>query len=228
MTNLYVVGTPIGNLKDITLRAIETLSMVNIVICEDTRVTGKLLNHLNLSKKMISLNAFNEKQDLQKIISKISEVSNVALVSDAGTPTISDPGCRLVRFIRENYPEIKIEVIPGPSALISALSISGVPASDFVFLGFLPHKKGRETSLNNLVSIKSTVVLYESNHRILKLLESLKNKIGNRKLIIARELTKKFEETIEGNAGDVFSILNSKPEKQKGEFVVVVFPQGFE
>lgn len=173
MSKLSVVATPIGNLADITFRAVETLKVCDFVICEDTRVTGKLLNHFEIKKEMVSLNAFSEKKNLDSLVSKIQEVQNVCLVSDAGTPGISDPGERLVSLCRKN--NIEIEVIPGASALTSALSGSGFDTSSFVFLGFLPKKKGRKTLFEEIKNIDRTVVFYESPHRIMKTLEELEN-----------------------------------------------------
>lgn len=220
MSKLYVCATPIGNLKDITLRAIETFKSCDFIICEDTRVTGKLLNSLEIEKKMISMNAFSEKKDLNSLIEKIKEAENVCLVTDAGTPGISDPGTRLVSLIREN--EIEIEIIPGASALTAALSGSGFDTSKFLFLGFLPKKKGRKTIFEKIKNTEETIVFYESPHRILKTLEELIEVVPKRKIGIYKEITKIHEEFINGTAAEVLEFLNSNPDKVKGEFVVII------
>lgn len=220
MSKLYVCATPIGNLKDITLRAIETFKSCDFIICEDTRVTGKLLNSLEIEKKMISMNAFSEKKDLNSLIEKIKEVENVCLVTDAGTPGISDPGTRLVSLIREN--EIEIEIIPGASALTAALSGSGFDTSKFLFLGFLPKKKGRKTIFEKIKNTEETIVFYESPHRILKTLEELIEVVPKRKIGIYKEITKIHEEFINGTAAEVLEFFNSNPDKVKGEFVVII------
>jgi len=166
---LYIVSTPIGNLKDITLRAIETLKEVNFILCEDTRTSGNLLNHLEIKKDLISLNAFNEKNKIDFVINKILSNQTAALISDAGTPLISDPGVRLVSACIDNG--IEIIPIPGASALLAALSMSGLPTDSFLFEGFIPQKKGRQTKLKELAIEPRTIVLYESTYRIEKLLK---------------------------------------------------------
>jgi 16S rRNA (cytidine1402-2'-O)-methyltransferase len=220
MSSIYVIGTPIGNLSDITFRAVEILKEVDFVICEDTRVTGKLLNHLEIKKKMISLNAFTEKKNLEGLVSKIKEADKVALVSDAGTPGISDPGTRLVSICRLN--DIGVIPIPGPSAIITALSSSGFDTSSFVFLGFLPKKKGRQTIFKKMATISETMVFYESPHRILKTLEELNLHLGDRKIGIYKEITKIFEEFICGNSLEIIDYLGKNKDKIKGEFVVII------
>jgi 16S rRNA (cytidine1402-2'-O)-methyltransferase len=220
MSTFYVVGTPIGNLEDMTLRAIRILKEVQIVLCEDTRVTKKLFEKYGINTPMISYHAQSGEAKVDLIFEKIKEDKDIALVTDAGTPGISDPGSMLVSQVRENFPDLKIAVIPGPSALTAALSIAGVPTHEFVFLGFLPHKKGRETLFREIGKSERTIVFYESTHRILKTLESL-TKIP-KKVTIIREITKIYEEVIQGSAEEILSIINTYPEKQKGEFVVVV------
>lgn len=227
MSKLYVCATPIGNLKDITLRVIETFKLSDFIICEDTRVTGKLLNNLGIEKKMISMNAFSEKKNLESLISKIKETDlpagrqgNVCLVSDAGTPGISDPGTRLISLAREN--NIEIEVIPGASALTAALSGSGFDTSSFTFLGFLPKKKGRKTLFEKISEFKETIVFYESPHRIIKTLEELKERIQNRQIGVYKEITKIHEEFISGTSEEILEYLNSNLGKIKGEFVVII------
>ncbi len=226
---LYVVATPIGNLGDMTLRAIETLKSVDLVLCEDTRVTKHLLNHYEIDVPTMSYHANSTIQKHDKIIEMLREGKNLALVSDAGTPTISDPGVMLIEMIKSQLPEVKIIAIPGASALTSALSISGIPSPQFTFYGFLPHKKGRETIFKEIATgvrgstSHRTAVFYESPHRIMKTLESLAKYLGEeRKVVIARELTKVFEETISGSAMEVLNYFKSNPDKVRGEFVVIV------
>jgi len=218
---LYIVSTPIGNLKDITLRAIETLKEVDFVLCEDTRVSGNLLNHFEIRKELISLNAFNEKNKIEFIVNRILSNQTAALISDAGTPLISDPGVRLVSACIEK--DIEIIPIPGPSAMIAALSMSGLPTDAFVYEGFLPQKKGRQTKLKELAEENRTIVLYESMYRIEKLLKELSEYLPERFIVVCREITKKFEETWRGFPKD---LVESFPEKiSKGEFVVVIAPK---
>src|SRR3989344_1056156 len=220
MPTLYVVATPIGNLEDVTLRAIRILKEVDLVLCEDTRVTKRLFEKYSISTPMMSYHAHSGETKVDLILEKISEGKNIALVTDAGTPGISDPGSLLISKIREIYPELKIVSIPGPSALTSALSISGVPTHEFIFLGFMPHKKGRETLFKEIAESERAVVFYESTHRIIKTLESLKN--INKKVTLAREITKIYEEVLQGSAESILKTLVENPEKQKGEFVVIV------
>lgn len=223
MSKLYVVATPIGNLEDITLRAIETLKNVDFIICEDTRVTKFLLNHFGIDKPLIVANAFNESKSIEKIINKIKSGENAALVSDAGTPSISDPGTRIVNAAIKN--EIEIVGIPGANAAILALSISGLPTDAFVFEGFLPQKKGRQKKLQQLSEEERTIVLYESTYRIKKLLEEINQYMPSRKIVVARELTKKFEETWRGSADEILNDIENK--NIKGEFVVLIAPKHF-
>ncbi|MBI5809164.1 MAG: 16S rRNA (cytidine(1402)-2'-O)-methyltransferase [Ignavibacteriales bacterium] len=223
MSKLYVVATPIGNLEDITLRAIETLKNVDFIICEDTRVTKFLLNHFGIDKPLIVANAFNESKSIEKIINKIKSGENAALVSDAGTPSISDPGTRIVNAAIKN--EIEIVGIPGANAAILALSISGLPTDAFVFEGFLPQKKGRQKKLQQLSEEERTIVLYESTYRIKKLLEEINQYMPSRKIVVARELTKKFEETWRGSADEILNDIEDK--NIKGEFVVLIAPKYF-
>lgn len=223
MSKLYVVATPIGNLEDITLRAIETLKNVDFIICEDTRVTKFLLNHFGIDKPLIVANAFNESKSIEKIINKIKSGENAALVSDAGTPSISDPGTRIVNAAIKN--EIEIVGIPGANAAILALSISGLPTDAFVFEGFLPQKKGRQKKLQQLSEEERTIVLYESTYRIKKLLEEINQYMPSRKIVVARELTKKFEETWRGSANEILNDIENK--NIKGEFVVLIAPKHF-
>lgn len=217
---LFIVSTPIGNLKDITLRALDTLKEVDFILCEDTRISSNLLNHFEIKKEMISFNAVSEKNKIDYVINRLNSNQSAALISDAGTPLISDPGVRLVSACIEN--RIEVIPVPGASALLSALSISGLPTDSFVFEGFLPQKKGRQTRLKELAIEKRTIVLYESMYRIEKLLNELNEFMNDRFIVVCRELTKKFEETWRGYPKD---LLNEFPEKViKGEFVVVIAP----
>lgn len=223
MNCLYIVGTPIGNLEDVTLRALRILKEVDVILCEDTRVTQKLLARHEIAGKQLS--TYNEQQSgitVSKIIGWLEEGKSVALVSDAGTPGISDPGSMLVEKVRDALPDIKIESVPGASALTAALSIAGVPVHDFVFLGFLPHKKGRETLFKEIAESERTCVFYESPHRILKALESLATFAPSKRDTIARELTKIHEEIKNGTATELLAFFAENEEKVRGEFVVIV------
>lgn len=224
MTTLYIVSTPIGNFEDITLRALRILSEVDIVLCEDTRVTKKLLNKYEIKTPTMSYHCHSKLSKVEKVFTLLEEGKNIALVSDAGTPTISDPGVLLVSQVKEKFStDVKIVPIPGPSAVISALSVSGIPSSEFLFLGFLPHKKGRETLFREIANSKRTTVFYESPHRIEKTLNSLTEHLDNkRKIVVARELTKIYEEILSGTAEEVLSYFKQNQDKVKGEFVVIV------
>lgn len=219
-TGLYIVSTPIGNLKDITYRAVEILKEIDFIVCEDTRVTSILLNHYDIKKEMISFNAQSEGHKIEFVLSRIKNNQSCALLTDAGTPTISDPGVRLVSSALKE--DIKVVTIPGPSALIAALSISGLPSDSFIFEGFLPQKKGRQKLLHQLASEDRTIILYESPYRIEKLLEELVQYMPDRIIVISRELTKKFEETWRGKPDELLKIL---PQRTiKGEFVIIISP----
>jgi 16S rRNA (cytidine1402-2'-O)-methyltransferase len=221
--NFYVVGTPIGNFEDMTFRAVRILSEVDMVFCEDTREGGKLLSHFNIKKPLDSFHAQSKDWKVEKIISLLEDGKNVALISDSGTPGISDPGVMLVGKVREVLPEIKVFAVPGASALTSALSIAGVPASEFIFYGFLPHKKGRETIFKEIAESEKTSVFYESPHRILKTLEHLtKDLDSQRQVAVCREMTKIYEEVFRGSALEVFEYYSKNEDKVRGEFVVVV------
>lgn len=225
MATLYITATPIGNLEDITLRALRVLKEVAVVLCEDTRVTKKLLAHYGIETPTLSYHARSGGSKIAKIIALLEGGKDLVLVSDAGTPTISDPGSMLVSAIRERCGgSVAVVAIPGASAVTAALSITGVPASDFLFLGFLPHKKGRETLFHEIAKSRRTVVLYESPHRILKTLASLEKHVGDRKIVIVRELTKIYEETIQGTAETLLDRLTDDTQKRRGEFVVIVAP----
>lgn len=220
---LYIVSTPIGNLKDITLRALETLREVDEIICEDKRVTSILLNHYNISKPLLALNAFNERKIIPAIIQKLLNEKSIALVSDAGTPTISDPGARLINEAIKY--KIKISSIPGASAFVAALSISGLPTDSILFEGFLPQKKGRQKKLLSLLNEERTVILYESPYRIEKLMNEICGYESERFIVVCRELTKMFEERIDGTAKELLDHFRVK--KPKGEFVVLIAPKSW-
>jgi len=223
---LYIIATPIGNLEDITLRALRVLKEVGVVLCEDTRMTAKLLQKYDIKTPTLSYHSHSGLAKVGKIFELLEEGKNLALVSDAGTPTISDPGVLLVSQVKEKFGNsVAIIPIPGPSAVIAALSASGLPSSDFLFLGFLPHKKGRETLFREIALSKRTTVFYESPHRILKTLESLKKHLDEkRRIVLARELTKIYEEMVTGTAQELLQYFEKNKDKVKGEFVVVVDP----
>lgn len=218
MGTLFVVATPIGNLEDITLRALRILKEVDLIACEDTRLTKRLLDHYQITTPTISYHQHSEVGKIDFLISKLKEGKNLALVSDAGTPGISDPGGLLVQAATREG--IKVEPIPGPSAVISALSISGLPTDRFLFLGFLPHKKGRETLVKEIIDSKYPVVFYESVHRIIKALEQLQAANLNREVVVCRELTKKFETVYRGKVSQALEKLQA--DEVKGEFVVII------
>ena len=223
MSTLFVVGTPIGNLEDVTLRALRALGEADVILCEGTRVTKRLLDKYEIAAKQLS--TYNEQESgltAGKIIGWLGEGKSVAMVSDAGTPGISDPGSLLVQKVREALPEVKIESVPGPSALTAALSIAGVPVHDFIFLGFLPHKKGRETLFKEVAQSERTAVFYESPHRVLKALQSLQEFAPHKKVTVARELTKIHEEITAGTPAGLLEFFKGNPEKVRGEFVVLV------
>lgn len=219
---LYIVSTPIGNLGDITYRAVDILKNVDFCFCEDTSVTQRLFKEYEIDTPTGVFYANSKIKDLNKIINLLAEGKKVALVTDAGTPTISDPGFLLVETVYKELPDVKVISIPGPSALISALSISGITSSQFTFYGFLPHKKGRETIFKQIANSNTTSVFYESVHRIEKTVDSLAENLDeSRVVVIARELTKIYEEVIRGNINEVKGFLKRK-DKIKGEFVVIV------
>ena len=223
VNTLYVVATPIGNLSDITLRALEILRSVDYVACEDTRVAKKLLNHHKISKPLLSFHHHSPEKKFSEIADLLKQGKSIALASDAGTPGISDPGGRLIEYlIKEPGNSVKICPIPGPAAFVAALSVSGFPAEEFAFFGFPPHKKGRQTFFKRVAQIKNTVVFYESPHRILKALELLKSECPQRPIVICRELTKIYEETVRGAAEEILQYYQAHPEKVRGEFVVVL------
>lgn len=225
---LYIVATPIGNLEDMTFRAIRILSEVDLVLCEDTRVTKILLDRYEIQKPLLSYHQYSKLQKVDYIINLLKEGKNLALVSDAGTPGISDPGQKLINSAIEQINNLTVIPIPGASAVISALSISGFNTDEFLFLGFPPHKKGRQTFFENVLeeSQKRTVIFYESTHRIIKALEQIKELLEARiynfepNLVVCRELTKKFETVYRGTISEVLE--KFKGGIIKGEFVIVV------
>ncbi|MDE1966320.1 MAG: 16S rRNA (cytidine(1402)-2'-O)-methyltransferase [Patescibacteria group bacterium] len=225
MGTLSVVATPIGNLGDITLRALETLKQADVIACEDTRVTSKLLARYGIEKPLLIYHARSGRLNTTRILSLLAEGKHVALVTDAGTPGISDPGSELISLIRANGGIARVEAIPGPSALAAALSIAGVSAAAFVFLGFLPHKKGRQTLFKEIAGEPRAVVFYESPHRIEKALESLRAALPEtREVVVCRELTKIHESVVKGTAQETAAHFAAHPDEVRGEFVVIVGP----
>ena len=219
MSKLYVVPTPIGNLEDITFRAINVLKEVHLILAEDTRTSSKLLKHYNIVTPLISHHIHNEHKTIDQIVQRLKTGQNLALISDAGTPAISDPGFLLVRACVEN--DIEIECLPGATALIPALVNSGLPNDKFHFEGFLPHKKGRHSRLLKLAEMEHSIVLYESPHRILKAVKQFAEYFGlERKISLSREISKLHEETIRGNIEELINILENRT--LKGEIVVVI------
>ncbi len=216
---LTVVPTPIGNLEDITLRALRVLREADFVVAEDTRVSGNLLKHFDIKKPLLSFHTANEHRAVESIVARLQQGQKGALVSDAGTPGISDPGYLLIRACVRGG--IAVECLPGPTAFVPALVASGLPCDTFTFWGFLPHKKGRQTQLAQIAAWQHTVVLYESPHRLFKLLEELKEHCGaERPVCVARELTKMHEEFARGTVAELLTHFGQKP--IKGEIVVIV------
>ena len=217
MSKLFLIPTPIGNLADITVRSISILSEVDYVLCEDTRRTAKLMNHLNIKKNLKSFHKFNEHSKIKNIIDDLKKGLTIGVVSDAGSPGISDPGYLIVKNCLDS--NIEVESLPGPTALIPALIVSGIPCERFTFEGFLPIKKGRKKRLEELSREIRTMVFYESPHKILKTLNDLKIYLGDqRKVSVSKELTKIHESTIRGNLGTI----NLGDGKIRGEFVIIV------
>ena len=219
MSKLYIVPTPIGNLDDMTLRAIKVLNEVDLILAEDTRTSGKLLKHFDIPTHMQSHHMHNEHKTIDSLIQKLKSGTTIALISDAGTPAISDPGFLLVRACIEN--EIEVECLPGATAFVPALVNSGLPNDKFVFEGFLPVKKGRQTRLKFLAEESRTMIFYESPHKLIKTLANFVEYFGeDRQVSVSRELTKLYEETIRGTAKEVLEHYTNKP--PKGEIVIVV------
>jgi len=240
MSTLYIVGTPIGNLEDISLRALRILGEVDFILCEDTRVTGKLLAHYKIKTPLISYHQHSQEGKTDYILSLLQSGKSLALVSDAGTPGISDPGGKLVQMVLEKlYDAVTIESVPGPSAVTASLSISGLASDKFIFMGFPPHKKGRQAFIKKIVASEWPVVVYESKHRIIKLLEELKkmakeNMEANKKgvlehkpinltsVVVCRELSKMHETVYRGEIDRIIEKIKQSANDQKGEFVVIV------
>lgn len=221
---LYIVSTPIGNLEDITYRAVRILSEVDVIFAEDTRVTGRLLKHYEIENRMMSYYAHNASGRIPQILDMLQNGQNIAIVSDAGTPGISDPSERLVSAAAKKG--INSIPVPGACAAIAGLVVSGLPTDRFVFEGFLPKKKGRHTRFKELSTEERTIVLYESPHRIQKTLEDIGMHMGNRYIVILRELTKRYEEIMRGNASELLQKLSSR--KLKGEIVLLIASNKFE
>lgn len=219
MPKLFVIPTPVGNLEDITLRALRLLREVNLILAEDTRTTSVLLHHYDIHTPMLSHHKFNEHQTVDAIVERLQKGESVALVSDAGTPAISDPGFLLVRACVAA--DIEVECLPGATAFVPALVDSGLPCDRFCFEGFLPQKKGRQTKLTELAAETRTMIFYESPFRVLKTLEQLAEYLGSdRKAAVSREISKKFEETVRGSLAELVQHFKEHP--PKGEFVIVV------
>ena len=213
MSTLYIVATPIGNLKDITLRALHIFEEVDLILCEDTRVTKKLLSRYNIKTPTQSYHQHSKLKKINYILNLLKQDKSLALVSDSGTPGISDPGNKLINHLAESLPDLEIVPIPGPNAAVAAASISGFPMDKFVFMGFPPHKKGRQKFFKEVAESKYPVIIYESPYRILKTLKEL----GQKEIIVGRELTKKFETIYRDKTEKI-----TKQIKPKGEFVIVI------
>jgi 16S rRNA (cytidine1402-2'-O)-methyltransferase len=221
---LYVVATPIGNLEDITLRALRVLSEVDYILCEDTRVTGNLLKHHEIKTPLKRYDAHTSEWAHDTILTDLEAGKKIALVSDAGTPGVSDPGVFLIAKLRE-LGGVRIDAIPGASAVTAAFSIAGLPGNQFSFLGFVPQKKGRQTFFNDLELYDHPVIFFESTHRIMKTLESLATVLPETaKVSVGRELTKMFEEMVQGTPGEVLAYYTVNPDKVRGEYVLIVSP----
>ncbi len=220
MGTFSVVATPIGNLEDITLRALRKLKECDVVFCEDTRVARTLLTKYEIEKPLLRLDGHTEVARARDLLTLLEEGKHAVFVSDAGTPGISDPGSRIVAIVREELPEVKIETIPGPSALAALIAIAGIPLETFTFYGFLPHKKGRQTLTKKICASDDAAILYESPHRIMKLLDALNEEVPERTIVVGRELTKLFEEVRVGTVAEVRAYFQKK--QPRGEFVVIV------
>lgn len=218
--NFYIVATPIGNMEDVTLRALRVLRGVDVVLCEDTRRTLKILARYEIEKPLLSYHHHSKLEKLEQIAEILKKKKNIALVSDAGTPGISDPGNLLIKYLIDQNIDVNIVPIPGACGIATALSVSGFPTDKFVFMGFVPHKKGRKTFFENLKNEDRTVIFYESPYRIEKALQSLVDSVAGRDIVICRELTKIYESIYRGKPADVIKKIT--PDKIKGEFIVIV------
>jgi len=225
MSTFYVVATPIGNLEDITLRALRILKEVDLILGEDTRVTKRLLEHYQINKPLLSFHQHSDERKIREIMEHVAKGENIALVTDSGTPNVSDPGGKLVNRIIDNRlieNQINIVTIPGPSALTALISVAGIDLHEFLFLGFLPHKKGRQTLIKKIIASDIPVIVYESVHRVEKFLNELE-KFGlgsDRQLIVGRELTKMFETIYRGNLKQIKDQLTK--DQIRGEFVIII------
>lgn len=219
---LYSIATPIGNLEDITLRALRVLREVDGIACEDTRVTKKLLFRYEIKKTLFAYHQHSADATHERIIALLEEGKNIAVVTDAGTPGVSDPGNRLVRAVIDRG--FRVVPIPGPSAIAAIVSVAGIDMQQFCFLGFVPHKKGRQTFFDRVLSFDMPSVYYDSTHRVVKNLALLAEKSPEVPVIVGRELTKQFEEIVHGTAHEVVAYFSENPEKTKGEFSIIVAP----
>lgn len=217
---LYIVATPIGNLEDLSFRALRILKEVDLVLAEDTRVTQKLFKHYEIDTPLAVWHQHSKLKDWNKLKKHFQENKDIALVSDAGTPGLSDPGGKLIANVLQDFPDIDIVPIPGPATVASLISIAGIPLDKFNYLGFVPHKKGRQTMMQNIKDSKVPVIFFESVHRIMKTLDQLKD--CSKQIIVGRELTKKFETVYRGTAAEILKTLEDNKEQQKGEFVILV------
>lgn len=224
MGTLYIVATPIGNLADITLRALETLKKVDLILCEDTRVTKKILLHYKIAKPLLSYHQHSKEDKMQEILDMLLQGKNLALVCDAGTPGISDPGNELIAFLLEKKPDMRVVPIPGPSAVAALASVAGIPMDKFLFLGYPPHKKGRRKFFEEVVQSMRPVIFYESPFRVLKSLQEIYSLNPTLFVVVGRELTKKFETVYRGTIAEAIEQLHAS--QQKGEFVIVVDNRG--
>ncbi len=218
-----IVATPIGNLEDMTLRAIRILKEADVIFCEDTRVTGKLLSYYEITTRTMRYDAHASDVRHEEILQRLEKGERVALVTDAGTPCVSDPGFKIINLVRESLPDATIEAIPGASALTAALSIAGLATAEFTFLGFLPHKKGRETLFKEIAASERAMVFYESPHRLSKALLSLQKVLEpERRIAVLRELTKMYETVVRGTAPEVATYFEAHSDEVRGEIVIIV------
>lgn len=218
---LFIIATPIGNLADITLRALEMLKFVDLIICEDNRVTIKLLKHYDISKPLVVYNDHSDEQDRHKIIENLKQGKNIALVSDAGTPLISDPGYKLIKNLKAL--DIQVETIPGPCSIIAALTTSSIPTDRFMFIGFLPHKlSAKDKILTEIGSIKTSLVCFEAANRLMETLELINKKFPSRAIAVVREITKLYEETVNGLAAEIIEYYKNNSDKLRGEIVLLL------
>ena len=220
MPKVYIIATPIGNLEDITYRAVRVLQTVDFVLAEDKRVTKKLFDHYQIKTDLLFWHQHSKINDWHKVKNLLSQGKNLALVTDAGTPGLSDPGGKLIELVLKELPETEIVAVPGASAVTALISVAGIALDNFTFLGFLPHKKGRQTIICQIKESKIPVIFFESVHRITKALEQLTD--CPKQLIVGRELTKQFETIYRGTAAEILEILNKNKQQLKGEFVVIV------